>query len=266
MHMKEHIQMYFDPVIVADFAELEQNEKNFKVADIVDQVIMHTVGELHQGFAACELGWWAHPDRYHRLFDALIQNNGTIDRVDISPYMLALADKYIDTDAYRARKNVIKLIEHDIVSYLTSLPDDTLDLAIMKYTIDHIADIDELFSLLSQKLKTWWALVSSVGVLSPELKSISTNARFFYNGASFPENETRILQDGDTFTVKFFNVSGQPDKGFIPWWETTKYYHSAEKYKTTWTKYGFTTFVGNRKELLPNEQEQMEQAVLVLKK
>lgn len=35
--------MYFDKKIVEDFAEHEQNEKNFIVADIVDQIIMQTI-------------------------------------------------------------------------------------------------------------------------------------------------------------------------------------------------------------------------------
>jgi hypothetical protein len=83
----------------------------------------------------------------------------------------------------------------------------------MKYTIDHIDNIDELFALLKRKLRKGWVLVSSVWVLSPELKSISTNARFLYNWKEFPENETRLLSDGDTFTVKFFLVSWNPQ-----WW------------------------------------------------
>lgn len=75
-----------------------------------------------------------------------------IDRVDISPYMLEIAKKYIDNDQYKARLDVIQFIESDIISYLTEASDNSLDLAIMKYTIDHIADIDSLFGLLAKKL------------------------------------------------------------------------------------------------------------------
>ena len=156
--MKKFIQMYFDKKIVEDFAEHEQNEKNFIVADIVDQIIMQTIWHIDKNFKACELGGGAHPDRYHRLFEELIKNQVIIDRVDISPYMLEIAKKYIDNDQYKARLDVIQFIESDIISYLTEASDNSLDLAIMKYTIDHIADIDSLFGLLAKKLTPWWVL------------------------------------------------------------------------------------------------------------
>gem|GEM_PF-1915927 len=54
--MKKRIQMYFDPKIVEDFAKHEQNDKNFQVADIVDQVIIQTIKKLDENFKAVELG------------------------------------------------------------------------------------------------------------------------------------------------------------------------------------------------------------------
>lgn len=41
--MKDKINMYFNKTVAAVFAEHEQNERNFMVANIVDQVIMKTV-------------------------------------------------------------------------------------------------------------------------------------------------------------------------------------------------------------------------------
>lgn len=264
--MKDLIKMYFNKKIVKDFAAIEQNERNFKVAEIIDTIIMHEIWNIRATFKAVELWWGAHPDRYHRFFDTLIKNKGTIDWVDISPYMLELAKEYIDTNEFKNRLDVIRFIESDIISYLQSINDSSLDLAIMKYTIDHIADIDLLFSLLSKKLKKWGVLVSSVGVLSPELKSISTNARFLYNWKEFPENEIKTLQDWDTFTVKFFTVSGKPEYGYIDWWETTKFYHSKEKYEIAATKYWCEIFVWDWKEIITQDENQMNQDVLVLKK
>ena len=34
----EGLEMYFSPKIASEFAELEQNEKNFRVVDIIDRV------------------------------------------------------------------------------------------------------------------------------------------------------------------------------------------------------------------------------------
>ncbi len=264
--MKDLIKMYFDEKIARDFAEHEQNEKNFKVAEIVDTVIMQIIWNIDIGFKAAELWWGAHPDRYHSFFKALIENNWTIDWVDISPYMLKLAKEYISTDQFRNRLNVVNFIENDIISYLESMRDESLDLAIMKYTIDHIQDIDILFSLLSTKLKKWGALISTVWVLSPELKSISTNARFLYNWKEFPEDETKTLKDWDTFTVKFFNTSWKLESWYIEWWETTKFYHSKAKYEETAKKYWFEIFVWDWRQVITQKENQMNQDILILKK
>lgn len=67
--------------------------------------------------------------------------------------MLELAKEYIDTDEYRDRFGVIQFVEKDIIGYLNGLKDESMDLAIMKYTIDHIGNLDELFGLLEKKLK-----------------------------------------------------------------------------------------------------------------
>lgn len=262
------IEMYFNESVTRDFAEHEQNEKNFQVADIVDRVIMKEIGIMRENFQACELGGGAHPDRYHRFFSELIKNRWSMDWVDISPYMLELAKEYIDKDEYRDRLDVIQFIEKDIIGYLQGLEDESLDIAIMKYTVDHIGNLDELFGLLSKKLKKWSTLVASVGVLNPELKSISTNARFLYNGEEFPENETRTLKDGDTFTVRFFQKSWKPEFWHIPGGETTKYYHSADKYREMAQKHDFDVYVGDWRGYLGWDEDVkwLNQDILVLRK
>lgn len=264
--MENFIEMYFVEEVVKKFAELEQNNKNYKVAEIVDAVIMQTIWSINKNFKAVELWWWAHPDRYHHFFKELVKNNWIIDWVDLSPYMLELAKEYIDTDEYKDRFNVIKFIEKDIILYLEWIDDNSLNLAIMKYTIDHIKDIDLLFSLLQKKLKKWWTLVSSIWSFSPELISISTNARFLYNWEKFPENEMRTLKDWDTFTVKFFKVSWKPEFWHLDWWEVMKYFHSKEKYETIAKKYWFEIFAWDWKEMIQQNEEGMKQDILVLKK
>jgi len=183
--------------------------------------------------------------------------------------MLDLAKKYISTKEYQKRKNIINFVNDDILGYLQKIPDEKIDLAIMKYTIDHIKDLEKLFELLAKKLKSKGRLVATIGMLSPELKSIATNARFLYKGKEFPENETRILKDGESFTVKFFKESGNPKAGYLEGAETIKYYHSPEKIKELAQKFGFDIFLGDWKNLIPkNKQndEKMEQDILVLRK
>jgi ubiquinone/menaquinone biosynthesis C-methylase UbiE len=263
------LEMYFSQEITEKFAELEQNEKNFRVANIVDNILIQEINNFKFPIYSAELGGGAHPDRYDKFFNRLLKDGGHIDWVDVSPYMLKLADKYISNEKYQDRKDVITFIESDILEYLQKLEKEKLDIAIMKYTIDHIKDLDELFKLLSEKLKPGAKLVSTIGSTNPELKSYSTNARFLYNGEEFSNDEVKILKDGDNFTIKFFKVSGNPNAGYLEGAETLKYYHSAEKIKELANKYNFSIFLGDWKNFVKPENqggEDMDQEVLVLTK
>lgn len=264
------LEMYFSPEIAEKFAELEQNEKNFKVAQIVDRVLTQESEEIKPPIYSAELGGGAHPDRYQEFFNKLLKEpRGHIDWVDVSPYMLELAKKYISDEKYQNRKEVITFIKSDILEYLRGLENKKLDLAIMKYTIDHIDNLDALFELLSVKLKQGGELIATIGSMSPELKSYSTNARFLYNGEQFPDNETRTLKDGDNFTVKFFKVSGNPNAGYLEGAEALKYFHSPEKIKSLAESFGFDIFLGDWKDFVaPDKQggETMSQDILVLTK
>lgn len=267
--MKKELSMYFNERIAREFAVHEQNEKNFRVAAIVDRIIVHNIKNLKKLLYVADLGAGAHPDRYHSFFAELLSNKGHIDWVDISPIMLKIAKEYINNPEYKERLKVVSFIREDIFNYLNNLPDEKLDIAIMKYTFDHIADIEKLFQLVSKKLKKNGFLASTMTTLSPELKSISTNARFFYKGKEFPVNETRRLKDEDSFTIKFFRISGKPELGYIKGGETTKYYHSPEKIKRLAEKYDFKIFLGDWKGYLPKKEqgnETMDQDVLVLVK
>lgn len=261
-------EMYFSRKIAEKFVELEQNEKNFKVSEIVDQVLIHETREFSGPIQAAELGGGAHPDRYHEFFGELLENpRGHIDWVDISPHMLELAEKYISIKKYQNRRKVITFIESDILEYLRGLENEKLDVAIMKYTIDHMGNINVLFKLLSMKLKYGGKLIATVGILNPELKSFSTNARFLYNGKEFPENETRTLKDGDSFIVKFFKVSGDPSSGCLEGAQTIKYFHSAKKIRRAAKFYGFNIFLGDWKDFIKKDSqsgETLDQKILVL--
>lgn len=264
------LEMYFSPDVAEKFAELEQNEKNYSVAQIVDKIILQETKDMPDPICAAELGGGAHPDRYHGFFKKLLEEpRGHIDWVDVSPYMLELAKKYIENEKYQDRKEVIDFVKSEILEYLRDLENEKLDLAIMKYTIDYIKDIETLFKLLSDKMKLGGKLVATIGNLSPELKGCHTNARFLYNGEQFPDNETRILKDGDNITVKFFKIPGDPNSGYFEGAETVKYFHSAEKIKSLAETFGFDIFLGDWKDFVNEEKqddEKMDQDILVLTK
>lgn len=256
--------MYFDPKVAADFAEHEQNEKNFLVADVVDKLVLEQVKRRADPLYVADLGAGAHPDRYHELFERLIDGKGRIDWVDASPVMLGLMGKYLK-GGFANRNAVIHPIEDDLLHYLRVLPAETLDVAIMKYVLDHVSDVDRLFKLLSKRLKLGGSLVATLTTASPKLKSISTNARFLYRGKEFPETETRTLRNGQEYGIKFFKVSGDPTKGYIPGAETVKYYHSTEYLKELAMRYQFDCFIGDWKAYM-NIHRGVDQDVLVLRK
>lgn len=264
------LEMYFHPEVARLFAEREQNERNFRTAALLDRLIMLETATLPDPLYAAELGGGAHPDRYHKLFGRLLgQPRGHIDWVDISPVMLELAHEYLNTEKYREREQVIRFVPDDIVHYLNSLPDGALNLGIMKYTFDYFTRVEDLLEPLSRKLSSPGRFVSSMTDLSPELKSVSANARMLYRGQAFPDNETRTLMDGEAFGIKFFTESGNPNAPFLPGAETTKYYHSPETIRRVAQELGFDCFLDDWKNLIPGdlrEGEDMKQAVLVLRK
>lgn len=86
------LEMYFSPEIAGKFAELEQNEKNFRVARIVDNILLQESAGLKAPIYSAELGGGAHPDRYDGFSNKLINENGHMDWVDVAPPMLDLGD------------------------------------------------------------------------------------------------------------------------------------------------------------------------------
>ena len=260
--------MYFSPTISRQFAALEQNEKNYQVAEIIDNLCIQETSKLPDSLTIAELGGGAHPDRYHELFSRILKTpHGHIDWVDVSPLMLNLAKKYLQTSKYQERFKVITFIEAEILDYLKKQTDEKFDLVIMKYTLDHIKNINILFNLLAKKLKKGGKMIATMTNLNPQLKSISTNARFLFNGQEFPDHETRTLKDGDSFTVKFFKESGNPQAGYLEGAETRKYFHSKEKIKYLAKTLGFNIFLGDYKKILKqNQQKNLDLDILLLSK
>lgn len=260
------LEMFFDPEVAEKFADLEQNQKNYDVANIIDNLAINEIKK--PPLLISELGGGAHPDRYHQMFDRLLSDkNNVVDWVDISPTMLELAKEYLDDDKFRNRKEIINILKKDIIKYLSEKSDESIDLVIMKYMLEYFPKIDEIFKLLSQKLKKGSSLVATIGVKDNKLKSYSTNARYLYQGKEFSKDEVKILKDGDAVGVKFFKVSGKPEQGFLKGAEFTKYYHSKEKILKLAEKYHLDAFVGDWKDYLEgHEDDDMDQQVLVLKK
>ncbi len=56
------LEMYFSLEVALNFAELEQNDKNFRIARIADRVLMQEIKDFDNPIYAAEFGGGAHPD------------------------------------------------------------------------------------------------------------------------------------------------------------------------------------------------------------
>ncbi len=263
---KNELAMYFSEEVAREFAKHEQNERNFEVAEIVDLVLMQETEKMKEPLHVAELGGGAHPDRYHQFFKKLLKKpQGKFDWVDVSPFMLKFAKEYISTEEYKERLDIISFVEKDVMDYLDNLADESLDVAIMKYVIDHIDNLDELFSLLSLKLQKGGLFVATISI-SPYLQKHSTNVEYFYRGEEIPKEEAKELKDGDYYTIKFFKESNNPKAGYIEGAETVKYFHSKEKIERIAKKFDFDFFVGDWRDIVKKDKKDIEQELLILRK
>lgn len=265
------MEMYFDRGTAEKFAELEQNEKHKSVSRVLDRVAIHELKDRPNPLHIAELGGGAHPDRYDAIYARLLEPpTGQMDWVDISPYMLQFAEKYLDKEGLAKRKEVTRFIQQGLLGYLQQQPDQSLDLALLKYVAAYLppAEFETMTSLLSKKLKPGGCMVATYGYLKPELPSRSTNTKFFLNDVSVPEGEVKQLHHGDKIGIKFFKISGKPESGFLEGAESLHYYHSPEWIHQIASKHHLDCFLGDWSERIPAEErgeQTMDQGVLIFK-
>ena len=152
----------------------------------------------------------------------------------------------------------ISYIVKDIVSCLDEQENNSLDIIMMRYNLDYLSDLDVFFELIFQKLAPWGVFVSDMTMTSAELKSHSTNAKYFFEDNPVPLWETVTLQDWDTYTIKFFKESWNPKWGLLPWISTQKYYFSLDTIEQFISKHFDTLFVWDWREYTTPSEEYAE--------
>ncbi len=263
--MKTGQKMFFDEKVARDFAKHEQNEKHNNTAKVFDILALDSLKNSQTPYHIADIFAGAHPDRYHNLFKLLIETSSQIDWVDYSPIMLNLAKEYLKSYQDN-REQTINFIHKKYTDYLESLQDETLDLVLIKYSLDYIENLEDFFTLLYKKMGENSTLISTLTTSSNKLKSHSTNAKYFYNNQPIPEGKEITLKDGDKFTMKFFQESGNPNSELIEGAETTKHYFSQETILSKARQQGFKIFLGNWKEFKKEDKFDFNLNVLMLKK
>ena len=259
--------LYFDYVRAREVATQEQNEKNYRVASILDRIMMHELSNTRWPLNIVEMGGGAHLDRYHQLFGKISSQGGIIHWVDFSEPMIQLAREYLLKTGFSYRLQFIDFVNHDMVAYLQGIEDESVDLFNFKYTFDHVKNLEGLMGLLWRKLNTDGSVTSDISI-KDVLRARSTNAQYFYNGVALKEWEEIKLKDGDHFSLKFFRESGNHDSELLAG-EITKIYYSKASIISQAESVGFRCLIDDWRNLVPRAEhfgETMDQEFLVLRK
>ncbi len=259
--------MYHEEHIANRFAEREKNEKYATVAAICDAVMAAGLKQKEGALRVADLGAGAHPIHMHETFSLLLERTGSHYLwVDEAAPMLAFAKKELATVA-DSRAAVITFVQQEMVSFLREQDPQSLDMILMKYTFESEEDMPALLSAIAHSLKPGGSAIITRAMLEPVLRSVSTNARFLYKGKEFPIGETRVLEDGESFGIKFFTESHNPQAPYIDGAEVTGYFRSLETIKKEALEVGLHVQAGNWKELIAPEDQcgiTMDQAMLIL--
>lgn len=121
--------------------------------------------------------------------------------------------------------------------YLESLENDSIQLAFMKHTFAEIHNLEDFFHSLYNKLQIGGKFIANVSDRST-LKRHSSNGSYFIDGELVPEEGTE-LEDGQAYTVKFFQTYQEPNSGYITDGELNFYYYSLETIKEIAESTGF---------------------------
>jgi SAM-dependent methyltransferase len=198
-----------------------------------------------------------------QLRGELEESGGTLHWVDVSEHMLALANERLEES-----DDFVQLHQQDALSFLREQKTCSLDVVKMTYAFGHLENLDEFFVSLAHALTQDGVFVSTISA-NNRLKSHSSNAAFFVNGDRVPESGYE-LTDGESYTIKFFTETGNPEASFLEGAETTKRYFSKEAIVAAAEAQGFTASfeMHERSEFdeKGGEEKQMTQEFLIVSK
>ncbi|MBT4153824.1 MAG: class I SAM-dependent methyltransferase [Candidatus Magasanikbacteria bacterium] len=261
--------MYKNPEIAARFAEREKNEKYAIVARICDVFMADALGQIEGALRVADLGAGAHPSHFDDTFSALLKRPGSeYVWVDAAAPMIDLAKKEL-VSVTDNRASLITFTQQEMVSFLRDQSAESLDAILMKYTFESEEDMPALLHAIAHALKSGGSAIITRAMLEPMLRSVSTNARYVYKGKEFPIDETRTLEDGEPYGIRFFIESNNPHAGHIEGAEVTSYFRALETIKKQAQEVGLQVQAGDWKDFIIKEKQQgieMDQAMLILTK
>jgi hypothetical protein len=206
------------------FTKHQHNPRNVAVTKVIEEIILSSI-DVEKWMTLVNLGWRWDTHRYDKLLTKIHELAWSIHWVNIAPIILEVWKEYAENMPYSSS---IEYINENILSYLRCQQDASINIIMMRYTLDYLSDLDAFFALVAKKLAPWGIFVSDMTMANAELKSHSTNAKYFFEWKAVPSWETITLQDWDSYTIKFFKESWNPQAWLLPGITTQKYYFSLE--------------------------------------
>ncbi len=235
------------------FTDRQNNATHASISKIIAKAIQQNKGDFNQ---ILNLSGRGNPQFFSEI---LSQFDETI-WLTPSQAMANLANKNKQEDSN------LKIEIGNPISYLSTLPDESLQVVFMKYTIAEIQDIDSFFGLLSKKLVKGGKFIANLSDRN-NIPRHSSNGSFFVNNELVNEDGL-ALENGQKYTVKFLKEYKNPSSGYIPEAELNFYYHNYETIKESIQNADLQiSFFGNYQDLFTVDLEaQVETDLLILTK
>ncbi len=262
--------IYFERDLARQIAQRETNENNVRLARIVEKIVCAEIATLPDPITIVDLGAGAHPEQYKHLFDKLLSSEpkGSFKWVERSPHMIEIAKENTKSLDSPKATELVEFIPMEMLAYLRNQDDESIDATILKYTIDHIFDIKELFSQISRTLKPGGIMISTLTTLGI-LPARTANVQYFYKGTEIQRGQTIALQNGDSFDIQFLDSTNNPEAQTLEGLRVTKFFHSPEAMHELAKKFDFEIIIGNWLELMDpslTQGETFSQNILLLRK
>ncbi len=241
MKREPDLNIYSIADIVRSLAGLDQNPYYVRLARMMDLVASGQLQLLSDvSSVIAELGAGAHPQHYARTLEHLLSQEpvGQMYWVDSSPHVIRIAQDNLQGSMLFV--HALVFATQDMMEFLEMLPNESLSMALMKYTLNFVPTdkLEYFFELLFSKLKSPGRFVATVSNAGGELVSHSRHVRYTYTGREIPEGTPVQLKPGDEYGINFFKDPAKPTAGYLG--EVRLYYHALPTLMGWARKLGFS--------------------------
>lgn len=183
------------------FTERQNNPSHASISLILSKTIQQTRGSHN---SILNLSGRGNPHFFQELFNEFSNTTWLVP----SQHMLDIAQ------SNGQNTNITQYAIGSPEDYLESLPQDSVEIAFMKHTFVEIFNLEDFFNNLYSALTTGGSFIANIGNRNT-LQSHGSNGSYFVEEELVPK-EGLTLEDGQPYSVHFFNEYKKPQSGYIP--------------------------------------------------